>query len=124
MLLLVRVSVPKLHSEKLWSQCSFMCCAAVCTCSPYVVGCCAGVTPLMTAVRCGKPDAVKELLAMGADAARGDAAGATALHHAAWTGECECLQALLVHTAARDSGSSLPRCTLRMHSALCADEMC
>jgi ankyrin repeat protein len=57
----------------------------------------AGITPLMAAVKAGKPEAVAELLAAGADPRRGDSSGATALHHAAWQGQGACLEVLLQH---------------------------
>jgi ankyrin repeat protein len=51
----------------------------------------------MAAVKVGKPEAVTELLAAGADPRRGDSSGATALHHAAWQGQGACLGVLLQH---------------------------
>lgn len=74
----------------------------------------AGTTPLMAAVKAGKPEAVAELLAAGADARRGDSSGATAVHHAAWQGQAACLAVLLQHGQQQEEqeaagGSWVPR---------------
>jgi ankyrin repeat protein len=68
----------------------------------------------MAAVKAGKPEAVSELLAAGADPRRGDSAGATALHHAAWQGQAGCLGVLLQHGQQQEeqeaaSSSWMPR---------------
>ncbi|WIA23719.1 hypothetical protein OEZ85_000405 [Tetradesmus obliquus] len=73
-----------------------------------------GTTPLMAAVKAGKPEAVAELLAAGADARRGDSSGATAVHHAAWQGQAACLAVLLQHGQQQEEqeaagGSWVPR---------------
>lgn len=63
-----------------------------------------GTTPLMAAAKAGRGAMCEALLGWGADAWRGDADGATALHHAAWQGHAGCLAVLLRHAEAAELG--------------------
>jgi len=61
----------------------------------------AGKTALMVAIQAGHSEAARALLACGVDAARpADMRGNTALHMAAWVGDCESVKLLLSHAEA------------------------